>query len=146
MADEDVLVVVVKETSVVSIPSDQIVSVVVAEPTVLTVEQQTAVVLEVEKISVVAVGAQGPEGIQGDTGPEGPIGPQGESGPAGVSYDFSQASASDYWLINHNLGFRPTVGVFDSAGVEVEAEVQHLNANQVAVSFSTPLAGIARLV
>ncbi|WP_027480511.1 hypothetical protein [Deinococcus pimensis] len=63
-----------------------------------------------------------------------------------ASYLHNQAVPSDVWTINHNLGFKPLVQVYTLGGVEVDAEVQHLNSNQVRVSFVIPLAGTARLV
>jgi len=133
--DEDVVVVDRPESSVVTTQQDAVVTVVVAEPVVITDEMLSYVVAERSDTEVVSVG---------QVGPPGPQGPPGSGGNA--SFEFQQLSASSSWLINHNLGFRPTVGVFDSGGLEVEADVQHMSINQVLISFSTPLAGIARLV
>lgn len=72
------------------------------------------------------------------TGPPGPS-------LAGSSYTHTQASAASTWSIPHNLGYRPTVSVYTTGGVEVEAEVAHLSANVLEARFAAPMAGSARL-
>ncbi len=73
-------------------------------------------------------------------------GPQGPQGPAGAGggTTFPQSS-STLWTINHNFGYRPAVELIDSAGNEIDAEIRHLSANTVQVTFLVPTAGIARL-
>lgn len=67
-------------------------------------------------------------------------------GAGGASaYVHDQASGSDAWNINHNLGYRPAVTVYSVGGAEIEAEVLHLSANQVRVYFINATAGVARL-
>ena len=63
---------------------------------------------------------------------------------AQAAYVHTQASPASSWTINHNLGRRPFVSVLSSGGVEVEALVTHLNANQARVDFVTAYAGTAR--
>lgn len=72
----------------------------------------------------------------------GPVGPPGR----GAGYDYVQSSPSDNWVINHNLGYKPTVQVFTVGGLEIIGEIQHVSNNQVTVTFNTPLAGSARLI
>ncbi|WP_156113876.1 hypothetical protein [Meiothermus ruber] len=55
-----------------------------------------------------------------------------------------QASPSTEWIINHNLGFYPDVTVLSPGLAEVDAEVVHINVNQVRIYFVVPFAGIAR--
>lgn len=66
-------------------------------------------------------------------------------GSGSASYTHTQASPSDIWTINHNLGFRPAVELYDVGGREFDAEVLHTSANQVLVYLSAPTAGTARL-
>ena len=73
-------------------------------------------------------------------------GPQGPPGAAAQGYVHNQLSASSAWTINHNLGYYPTVEVFDSGSQEVDADVSHPSTNQTAIVFSIPLAGFARLI
>ena len=68
--------------------------------------------------------------------------PGGGGGSSGVSFSFA---SSLEWTINHNLGFRPAVDVYDSLGAKIEAQVQHVSNNITVVSFNTPTAGFARL-
>lgn len=63
----------------------------------------------------------------------------------GAAYVFTQSSPASTWTINHNLGFVPSVEVFDSGSQEVEADVSHPTLNQTVIVFSVPLAGFARL-
>ena len=76
------------------------------------------------------------EGVQGATGP---------AGPASAFYEHTQASSSASWTIAHNLGFRPTVTVLTTGGLEVLADVQHLSVNTLTVTLLAPMAGTARL-
>lgn len=81
----------------------------------------------------ITVGIQGPEGIQG---------PPGASG--GV-YLHEQASASDLWVMNHNLGHRPIIELFTIGGLGMDGSIVHINNNQAQVLFSSPIAGYATL-
>ena len=73
------------------------------------------------------------------------VGPQGPQGPVGAGYDFNQTTPSSTWTINHNLGYKPSVDVYDSGSQEVDADVSHPTANQTVIVFSVPLSGFARL-
>jgi hypothetical protein len=73
-------------------------------------------------------------------------GTQWVDGPdGGAAYVYTQAVAASTWTINHNLGFVPSVEVFDSGSQEIEADVSHPTTNQTVIVFSVPLAGFARL-
>jgi hypothetical protein len=97
-------------------------------------------------------GLQGVQGIQGNTG-SGTQGVQGTKGDAGsienlvsrVSYEHTQGAASNSWIINHNLGFKPNVTVVDSAGNIVEGEITYTNLNSLTVSFQSSFSGYAYL-
>ena len=71
-------------------------------------------------------------------------GPRGV--PGGSAFEFEQASPSDTWIINHNLGYEPLVSVLTAGGEEVVAELLHVSDNQVRVLLASPLAGRARCV
>jgi hypothetical protein len=64
---------------------------------------------------------------------------------ARVSYDHTQGVASNSWVINHNLGFKPNVTVVDSAGTIYEGEITYTNTNSLTVSFSASFSGKAYL-
>ena len=69
----------------------------------------------------------------------------GPQGPAGVGYLHQQTSASTTWTINHNLGFRPAVELFDSGNQEIEGDVAHPSINQAIITVNPSTAGSARL-
>lgn len=70
-------------------------------------------------------------------------GPAGPPGSVGGQFQFTQASPSAVWTVNHNLGFRPNVALTTLGGAEVWGEVLHVSANQVLVTFDGPIAGLA---
>lgn len=72
----------------------------------------------------------------------GPPGPPGN--PA--AYVHTQATPSSSWIINHNLGYRPSVELLDAGSQEIEGEIAHPSINQTVVGLSPPTAGLARLI
>jgi hypothetical protein len=62
-----------------------------------------------------------------------------------VSYTHTQSAASAQWVVTHNLGFKPNVTVFDSAGDIVEGNIIHNSVNQLTLQFSAPMSGLAQL-
>ena len=95
------------------------------------------------------VGSQGVQGssgtgIQGTQGVQGPVGPSG-AGAQTLAYAHTQGSASDTWVIAHNLNFMPNVTVQDSAGNIVEGEITYTNTNSLTVSFASAFSGKAYL-
>lgn len=75
-------------------------------------------------------------------GATGPAGPPGSGDP---SFIFTQSTPSTTWTINHNLGYKPSVELFDTGSQEIDAEVVHTNNNQVIAYFNPATAGTARL-
>lgn len=72
-------------------------------------------------------------------------GPQGEPGAAGSGFSFVQSTPSVTWIINHNLGFNPSIDLFSIGGMEMLGEVVHTSINQIIVNFNEAIAGFARL-
>ena len=64
----------------------------------------------------------------------------GASGPA---YIHTQAVASDLWIINHNLGYRPDFTLYTVGGVQFFAGIDHPTLNQTRVTLGAALAGEA---
>jgi hypothetical protein len=62
-----------------------------------------------------------------------------------VAYHHTQGLSSDTWEIEHNLGFYPNITTMDSAGTQVEGELQHLSKYRLRVNFSAPISGQAFL-
>lgn len=74
-----------------------------------------------------------------DTDPANPI----VSAPsAGGDKNFTQPFTSESSLtVNHNLAKYPSVTIFDTAGDEVEGDVEHVTVNTVTINFSAPFSG-----
>jgi len=62
------------------------------------------------------------------------------------SYLHTQTTPRDEWIVNHGLGYKPSVTVYTTGGVEVEAEVVHISDYQLRVRFASPQTGYARCV
>lgn len=62
-----------------------------------------------------------------------------------VSFAHQQASASDTWTIEHNLGFYPSVTVFMSSGDVVEGSISHDDQDNLTITFSVAISGTAYL-
>lgn len=62
-----------------------------------------------------------------------------------ANYLHTQTTASDTWVIVHNLNKFPSVTVIDSAGNEVIGEVIYNDANQVTLKFEGGFKGTATL-
>lgn len=62
-----------------------------------------------------------------------------------AAFVFTQATPAATWTINHNLGYRPAVELFDQGGNEFDADIVHVSNNQVVVYLNIAAAGAARL-
>jgi hypothetical protein len=62
------------------------------------------------------------------------------------SYVHAQTTPQAEWIVNHGLGYKPSVSVYTLGGVEVEAEVVHISDFQLRVRFGSPQTGYARCV
>jgi len=65
---------------------------------------------------------------------------------AARSYVHTQTTPQNEWIVNHGLGYKPSVSVYTIGGVEVEAEVVHISDSQLRVRFGSPQRGYARCV
>lgn len=75
----------------------------------------------------------------------GPPGPTGATG--GEPFEFFQNTPAMTWTVNHNFGrFPAAVMVLSPGGVEVEALVTNVNANQLVVQFVIPYTGSVRCI
>lgn len=63
----------------------------------------------------------------------------------GAAYVWTQSTPASTWTIAHNLGYVPSVEIFDSGSQEIEADVSHPSVNVTTILFSLPIAGFARL-
>ncbi len=68
----------------------------------------------------------------------------GNGGPGTSRHYHTQSSAAAAWTVAHNLGFRPSVSVTTTGGVEtLGGEVVHLSAVTLQIIFDVPFAGFA---
>lgn len=101
------------------------------EQSIVEIRGTDLAIVDREIVSIVS------EGIQGPPGPP---------GASGAGFVHTQGSAATEWIVNHNLGFKPSVEIFDAGGREVEADVLHMSDNQVRIYFTSAVAGTARCV
>lgn len=73
------------------------------------------------------------------------VGLQGPAGTAASSEVFTQASASNEWVINHSLNKKPSVTVVDSADTVVVGEVSFQTNSRLTVKFEATFSGKAYL-
>lgn len=67
-------------------------------------------------------------------------------GPSPVNdknYVHVQSTASDVWVVNHNLNKKCAVSVVDTAGTSVLGTVDYLDLDTVEITFSAPFSGEA---
>jgi hypothetical protein len=62
-----------------------------------------------------------------------------------LAYAFTQAVASNLWIIDHPLSFVPQVTVVDSGGTVVWGTVAIVSPSRITVSFTTAFSGTAYL-
>lgn len=74
-------------------------------------------------------------------GPQGPPGPAGAAG--GSVFTFTQSTPASTWIVDHNLGRKVQVTIFDASGNVVYSDVAHGSVNQATITFASPVAGSA---
>lgn len=67
----------------------------------------------------------------------------GTADGADKSFEHVQTTPSDQWIVQHNLGKYASVTVIDAEGDIVECAVHYDSRNQITLSFSPALAGVA---
>lgn len=60
---------------------------------------------------------------------------------SGSTVEYVVTVASDNWIWNHNLGYRPVGVVLNPAGEEVGVAVTHISVNTLRVDFNVPSIG-----
>jgi hypothetical protein len=61
------------------------------------------------------------------------------------NFVYIQNSPSNTWNITHNLEKYPSVSILDTANNIVEGDINHINENQLILTFSAPFSGKASL-
>lgn len=59
--------------------------------------------------------------------------------------EYTQSSPANPWVINHTLGHKPSVTVWETADNEVQPEYVHASTTQVIITFSGMTTGTAKL-
>lgn len=72
--------------------------------------------------------------------------PLPQPGGGVVGYTHVQLEAAATWTINHELGYWPSITIFDQLGRIIDADVQNTSADTVVINFSEAIAGRARLI
>jgi len=65
--------------------------------------------------------------------------------PAPIAYTHTQAIAANEWVVNHMLGYNPTVKVYVSGEQVQPSSIVYNTLNQLTITFSGNQAGYARL-
>lgn len=63
----------------------------------------------------------------------------------GVGYLHNQTTPSTTWSINHKLNYKPNVYTENTEGIDIEGIINHIDANNLTIVFSTAVAGKAYL-
>jgi hypothetical protein len=71
-------------------------------------------------------------------GATGPAGPKGDSGGAALAVF---ATASDTWIFEHNLGFVPSVMLYDPLGEQVVGHIESNTETTTVARFYRPTCG-----
>lgn len=61
------------------------------------------------------------------------------------SFTFTQSTPAATWTITHNLGFVPSVELFNTGSQEIDGDVVHTSYDVTMVYFTQSIAGFARL-
>jgi hypothetical protein len=121
---------------------------------VITTDSAPSVAIEQSPSVFIEQLSDGPQGVPGPGVPSGGTASQSlvkktssdyDTEWKSLSFNFTQSSPSSTWTINHNLGYKPNVDVYDSGSQQVQAEVSHSSVNQTVILFTVPTAGFARL-
>jgi len=122
-------------TEAVAVVTTEVVEVVVPTP-------ETVALPVADPPEVIEVVVEGPQGA-----PSTVPGPRGDPGPAGpgANYTHNQNIASSVWTIQHFLGFNPSVTAIDSAGTNIEGDLEYPDTDTVVLTLSAATGGTAYL-
>lgn len=84
---------------------------------------------------------EGADAFEYREGTEGPPGPPGPAGASTATYRHVQNVPDVSWTVTHNLGYRPAVGIEDSAGSIVYGNIEHVDENSLVVTFAAAFSG-----
>lgn len=61
------------------------------------------------------------------------------------TYTHQQSSPDSVWVINHNLGIKPLIQVYNTGSQLITGNIVHISNQQTIAYFSTSVAGYAKL-
>jgi hypothetical protein len=61
------------------------------------------------------------------------------------SYTYEQQSNQYVWIINHNLGYNPSVDIIDNGGNSIEGDISYTDTNNLTITFTSLVSGFAYL-
>lgn len=64
-------------------------------------------------------------------------------GGGDFNFVYTQAIASAFWSVTHSAGKFPSVTIVDSGGTEIDAQVDHIDANNLTITFASSTTGKA---
>jgi hypothetical protein len=105
------------------------------EPVVYNIE----IIESNNEIIIASPGPQGPQGLQGEPGVFADI-------PVTIfSFTWEQQTNEIVWTIQHNLGYRPNVSIIDYGRNNIEADISHVDVNELTITFTSATSGYAYL-
>lgn len=119
-----------------------------AQPVDLVVTENTPVQLTaVEQSLDLALTEGSPIYVTvGQGGPQGPPGSITEvEGTGDKHFEFTQTEPEGTWTIKHNLGKHPSVQSFDMDGEQIIGAISHTSTDELTITFTPALAGVAYL-
>ena len=138
------------ETFDLTITTDPTIDVTMTTDTIfdLTVNTEPTIDVEMTTDTVfdLLVGTVGKDGVDGPQGPAGADGADGADGAVGGAETHTQASAASTWNITHALTYYPNVSVVDdSTGLQIDTEVDYVNATTIQIRMTSAVSGWAYL-
>jgi hypothetical protein len=112
----------------------------------ITIIQETQRIIVDPKgpyVQIVGSGPIGPNGVPGPPGPQGLPGVPGPPGDGSAFKEHIQTDLSNSWIIDHNLGFKPNIDLFNEAGLPIDAFIIHHSVNRAEAQMLTPRLGRA---
>jgi hypothetical protein len=62
-----------------------------------------------------------------------------------MSYVYTQAAPALVWMVEHKMGFKPSVFTEDASGTDIQGVIEYVDLNNLRITFNQPVAGKAYL-
>ncbi len=60
-----------------------------------------------------------------------------------LKYTHVQGTGAVVWNVNHGLGRRPSIQIFDTSGYEWKGEIRYIDDNNITITFGFAFSGVA---